>query len=394
MHRTAEYGIAAHWVYKEGRRPDELDQHFAWFRQLLELQQDAHSPEEFLEFLKIDLYQDEIFVFTPKGDVKRLPAGATPLDFAFAVHTEVGLRTQGAKVNGRIAPLHRPLKNGDTVQIITGSQARPSRDWLSHVRTGRARHKIRQWVNQQEAESSRALGHEILERELRRRRLELPTDDAVSQAAQTLSLNGPDGLFEALGRGDVPTGQVVRALFPHQPTEDLQAPKPTALGRVIDRFRFRRGVRVQGLGGLLVRYAQCCQPVPGDAVVGYVTQGRGISIHRADCPNLLTMPQDPERRVEIDWQSVEGELFVVALAVMGEDRRGLFADLMEAVSQTGTNIKSAELSSKDGAMFGSVVVEVEHSAHLLKVMRAMRRVKGVAGVERRDTAVKESPDGA
>jgi GTP pyrophosphokinase len=394
MHRTAEYGIAAHWVYKEGRRVDELDQHFAWFRQLLELQQDAHSPEEFLEFLKIDLYQDEIFVFTPKGDVKRLPAGATPLDFAFAVHTEVGLRTQGAKVNGRISPLHRPLKNGDTVTIITGSQARPSRDWLNHVRTGRARHKIRQWVNQEEGESSHALGREILERELRRRRLEMPTDAAVAAAAQSLSLGGPDGLFQALGRGDVPTGQVIRALFPDHQSEELQVPKPSAFGRVIDRFRFRRGVRVQGLGGLLVRYAQCCQPVPGDAVVGYVTQGRGISIHRGDCPNLLTMPQDPERRVEIDWQSVEGEVFVVALAVMGEDRRGLFADLMEAISQTGTNIKSAELSSKDGAMFGTVVVEVEHSAHLLKVMRAMRRVKGVAGVERRDTAVKETPEGA
>jgi GTP pyrophosphokinase len=394
MHRTAEYGIASHWVYKEGRRPDELDQHFAWFRQLLELQQDAHSPEEFLEFLKIDLYQDEIFVFTPKGDVKRLPAGATPLDFAFAVHTEVGQRCQGAKVNGRIAPLHRPLKNGDTVTILTGPQARPSRDWLNHVRTARARHKIRQWVNKEESEGSEALGHEILERELRRRRLEMPGNDEVAAAARTLSLGSPDGLFQALGRGDVPTGQVVRALFPDRPTEDLQAPKPSAFGRVIDRFRLRRGVRVQGLGGLLVRYAQCCQPVPGDAVVGYVTQGRGISIHRGDCPNLLTMPRDPERRVEIDWQSVEGEVFVVALAVVGEDRRGLFADLMEAISQTGTNIKSAELSSKDSAMFGSVVVEVEHSAQLLKVMRAMRRVKGVGGVERRDAVVRETPDGA
>jgi len=392
MHRTAEYGIAAHWVYKEGRRVDELDRHFAWFRQLLELQQDAHSPEEFLEFLKIDLYQDEIFVFTPKGDVKRLPSGATPIDFAFAVHTEVGYRCQGAKVNGRIAPLHRPLKNGDTVMVLTGPAARPSRDWLNHVRTGRARQKIRQWINKEEAESSGALGKEILERELRRRRLTMPNDDAVAAAATALSLGPADGLFQALGRGDVPTGQVIRALFPEQPSEDLQAPRPSAIGRVIDRFRLRRGVRVQGLGGLLVRYAQCCQPVPGDPVVGYVTQGRGISIHRADCPNLLTMPQDAERRVEIDWQSVEGELFVVALGIVGEDRRGLFADLMEAVSGTGTNIKSAELSSKDSAMFGSVVIEVENSSHLSKVMRAMRRVKGVSAVERRDAVARDTPE--
>jgi GTP pyrophosphokinase len=388
MHRTAEYGIAAHWVYKEGRRIDELDQRFSWFRQLLELQQDAHSPEEFLEFLKIDLYQDEIFVFTPKGDVKRLPAGATPIDFAFAVHTEIGLRCQGAKVNGRIAPLHRPLRNGDTVQVLTGTQPRPSRDWLNHVRTARARHKVRQWINKEEADASAALGREILERELRRRRLAAPGDAAVARAAQQLSVGGPDGLFEALGRGDVPTGQVLRALYPDQGPEELEAPKPSAIGRVFDRFRLRRGVRVQGLAGLLVRYAQCCQPVPGDPVVGFVTQGRGISIHRTDCPNLLTMPQDAERRVEIDWQSVEGEFFVVALGVVGEDRRGLFADLMEAVSQTGTNIKSAELSSKDGAMFGSVLVEVEHSAHLSSVMRAMRRVKGVQSVERRDAVAR------
>jgi GTP pyrophosphokinase len=392
MHRTAEYGIAAHWVYKEGRESDELDQRFAWFRQLLELQQDARSPEEFLEFLKIDLYQDEIFVFTPKGDVKRLPAGATPIDFAFAVHTEIGLRCQGAKVNGRIAPLHRPLRNGDTVQVLTGSQPRPSRDWLNHVRTARARHKVRQWINKEEADSSAALGREILERELRRRRLAPPNDAAAAQAAQHLSMGSADGLFQALGRGDVPTGQVLRALFPDRKSEELEAPKPSAIGRVIDRFRLRRGVRVQGLGGLLVRYAQCCQPVPGDPVIGFVTQGRGISIHRSDCPNLLTMPQDQERRVEIDWQSVEGELFVVALGVVGEDRRGLFADLMEAVSHTGTNIKSAELSSKDGAMFGSVLVEVEHSTHLSNVMRAMRRVKGVHTVERRDAVARGGPE--
>jgi GTP pyrophosphokinase len=236
------------------------------------------------------------------------------------------------------------------------------------------------------------MGREILERELKRRHLAMPGDAELAAAADALSVGSPDGLFQALGRGDAPTGQVIRALFPDRTTEDLQPAKPSAIGRVFDRFRLRRGVRVQGLGGLLVRYAQCCQPVPGDPVVGYVTQGRGISIHRADCPNLLTMPPDPERRVEIDWQSVEGELFVVALGVVGDDRRGMFADLMEAVSGTGTNIKTAELSSKDGAMFGSVVVEVEHSDHLSKVMRAMRRVKGVHAVERRDAVTRETAD--
>jgi GTP pyrophosphokinase len=390
MHRTAEFGIAAHWVYKEQRLRDELDTRFEWFRQLLELQQDAHSPEEFLEFLKIDLFQDEIFVFTPQGDVKRLPSRATPIDFAFAVHTEVGLRCQGAKVNGRIAPLHRALKNGDTVEILTGAFARPSKDWMSHVRTARARHKIRQWIKQEEGERSVGLGKEILQRELRRRRLEMPDDDALRAAADRLSVSTPEKLFQVLGRGDTPIGQVVKALFPERSTQELQAPKPTGfgLGRVMDRIRLGRGVKIHGVDGLMVRYAQCCQPVPGDPVVGYVTKGRGISIHRGDCPNLLTMSDDPERRVEIDWQEMEGEVFVVCLGVVGEDRRGLYADLMEAISDTGTNIRSAELWSRDGGMFGAVFVEVENHNHLAKVMRAMRRVKGVSTVERREPAAR------
>jgi GTP diphosphokinase / guanosine-3',5'-bis(diphosphate) 3'-diphosphatase len=394
MHHTAEYGIAAHWLFKEGRSPDELDRHFAWFRQLLELQQDAHTPEEFLEFLKVDLYQDEIFVFTPRGDVKRLPKGATPIDFAFAVHTEVGLRCQGARINGRIAPLHRPLKNGDTVEVLTSPQARPSRDWLAHVHTARARHKIRQWVKQEEQERSVALGREILDREIRRRRLTAPQPAQYEQAAATLSVGTREMLEAAVGRGDVPLGQVMRALYPDLPPDDLQAPKPTAFGRVMQRLRLGRGIRIQGVDGLMVRYAQCCQPVPGDPVVGYVTQGRGISIHRTDCPNLLTLSGEAERRVEIDWQEVEGEVFVVRLSVSGEDRRGLYADICEAISETGTNIKSAELASKDAAVFGSILVEVENHTQLNKVLRAVRKVKGVTEAARRDSgSVIEPPLG-
>ncbi|HEY3279564.1 MAG TPA: bifunctional (p)ppGpp synthetase/guanosine-3',5'-bis(diphosphate) 3'-pyrophosphohydrolase [Gemmatimonadales bacterium] len=386
MHRTAEYGIAAHWLYKEGgKSADELDRHLSWFRQLIELQQDAHSPEEFLEFLKIDLYQDEIFVFTPRGDVKRLPKGATPIDLAFAIHTEVGKRCQGARVNGRIAPLHRPLKNGDTVEIITSAQAKPSRDWLAHVQTARARHKIRQWVKQEEHERSSTLGREILEREVRRRRLAPPGAEQLARAATTLSVGTAEQLEAAIGRGDVPIGQVIRALYPDLASEDIQSPRPTAFGRVIERLRLGRGIKIQGVDGLMVRYAQCCQPVPGDLVVGYVTQGRGISIHRNDCPNLLTLSDAAERRVEIDWQEVDGEVFVVRLGVAGEDRRGLYADICEAISGTGTNIRSAELASKDGAVFGSVLVEVENHAHLHKVLRAVRRVKGVTEIARRDS---------
>ena len=384
MHRTAEFGIAAHWLYKSDGKPDELDHHLGWFRQLLELQQDTHSPEEFLEFLKIDLYQDEIFVFTPQGDVKRLPKGSTPIDFAFHVHTEIGLKCQGSKINGRIAPLHRELKSGDTVEILTGSAAKPSRDWLSHVRTARARHKIKQWVNHEEETVSLGLGKEILAREVRKRRLELPDDARLAKAAATLSLADGRGLEIAVGRGDVNIGQVVKALYPELGSDEILEPKATVFGRVIDRIRLGRGIKIQGVDGLMVRYAQCCQPVPGDSVVGYVTQGRGISIHRSDCPNLLTLAAE-ERRVDIDWQETAGESFAVRLAVSGEDRRGLYADIMEAVSQTGTNIRGADLHTKDGSVFGTIFVEVDNLPHLGKVMKAVRKVKGVTDIERRDS---------
>ena len=385
MHRTAEYGIAAHWLYKDPSRQDELDQQLGWFRQLLELQQDTHSPEEFLEFLKINLYQDEIFVFTPQGDVKRLPKGSTPIDFAFAVHSEVGQKCQGAKVNGRIAPLHRELKNGDTVEILTGAGARPSRDWLAHVRTGRARQKIKQWVRHEEETVSLALGRELLVRELRRRRLDPPDDARLQRAAAALSLADGKALEVGLGRGDVAIKNVIRALYPDIATAELPDPKPTMFGRVIDRLRLGKGIKIQGADGLMVRYAQCCQPVPGDKVVGYVTQGRGISIHRADCPNLLTL-STMERRVDIDWHENAGETFAVRLIVSGDDRRGLYADIMEAISQTGTNIRGADLHSKDGTVFGNIFVEVDNLTHLAKVLKAVRRVKGVAEIERRDVA--------
>jgi GTP pyrophosphokinase len=383
MHRTAEYGIAAHWLYKTLNDGEELDQQLGWFRQLMELQQESASAEDFLEFLKVDLYHDEIFIFTPQGDVKQLPKGATAIDFAFHVHTDVGFRTQGAKVNGRIAPLHRELKNGDTVEILTSPQAKPSRDWLAHVRTGRARSKIKQWIRQEEEAVSSQLGREILTRELKRRRLDAPSAEAMHQAGITLNLMDGTALEVSLGRGDLAIGQVMRALFPELAPDALQEKPATIFGRVVDRFRLGRGIKIQGVDGLMIRYAQCCQPVPGDEVVGYVTQGRGISIHRADCPNLLTLGGEG-RRVEIDWQEQSGETFAVRLVVTGEDRRGLYADVMQAISQTGTNIRGADLHSKDGSVFGTIFVEVDNLPHLAKVLKAIRRVKGVSTVERRE----------
>jgi guanosine-3',5'-bis(diphosphate) 3'-pyrophosphohydrolase len=383
MHRTADFGIAAHWLYKEDAKSgDELDRHLTWFRQILELQLDAKTPDEFLEFLKLDLYADEIFVFTPNGDVIQLPKGATPIDFAFAVHSQVGLRCAGAKINGRIAPLSRALRNSEQVEIITSPSAKPSRDWLAHVRTGRARHKIRQWLRHEEHASSVKLGQDILDRELKRRRLVRPDDAVLTAAARALSLLDATHLYASIGQGDVNVGLALKHLFPDY-VEKEQA-KPTLVERLVDRVRGTKGVRIQGVDGLMVRYAQCCQPVPGDPVTGYVTRGRGVSIHRADCPNLLFLAHEPERRLEIDWQEAEGERFTVRLALEGNDRRGLYADVAAAVSELGTNIRSMELKSVDGRASGAVLVEVENLAHLQKIIKAARKVKGITEVQRRE----------
>ena len=393
MNRTAEYGIAAHWRFKENTKSaDELDRALQWFRQVLELQLDAKTPDEFLEFLKLDLYQDEIFVFTPTGDVIQLPKGATPIDFAFAVHTEVGLHCQGARINGRIASLARELKNSETVEIITSPSAKPSRDWLAHVRTGRARHKIRQRLRIEEHNTSIKLGREILDREITRRRLAKPTDPQLLEVAKKLHLYDVNHLVASVGQGDVNASQVLKELYPE--SEPAEAVKPGPLDWLVDRVRGTpKGVRIQGVDGMMVRYAQCCQPVPGDPVVGYVTRGRGVSIHRSDCPNLLMLVQEPERRLDIDWKELEGEKFMVRLALEATDRRGLYADLASAVSATGTDIRSFELHSSDGHVTGALAVEVGNLAHLQKILKAARRVKGVTEVARRERLSSDTANG-
>src|SRR5687767_2815283 len=385
MHRTAEFGIAAHWLYKEtAKTRDELDEKLGWFREILAMQLDAKTPDEFLEFLKLDLYQDEIFVFTPTGDVIQLPKGATPIDFAFAVHTEVGLHACGARINGRQATLARELRNSDTVEIVTSPSARPSRDWLSHVRTGRARHKIRQRLRIEEQNTSEKLGREILNREVKRRRLPKPAEEQLEAVAKSLKLNDADHLIKSIGQGDLGIVQVLKHLYPDSEMTDAPA-KTGPLDWLVDKMRGSpKGVRIQGVDGLMVRYAQCCQPVPGDPVVGYVTRGRGVSIHRADCPNLLMLVLEPERRLDIDWKELEGERFMVRLVLDATDRRGLYADLAKAVSATDTDIRSFELQSSDGHVTGALAVEVENLAHLQRILKAARRVKGVTEVTRKE----------
>lgn len=388
MHRTAEYGIAAHWKYKEGtagEQRDEVDEALTWFRQVLEWQQDTSEPEEFMEFLKMDLFQGEIFVFTPQGEVKQLPVGATPIDFAFAVHTEVGLHCAGAKVNGRIAPLSRELRNGDSVEIVTNLRQWPTRDWLAFVKTSRARGRIRHWIRKQEFDSAVGLGREFLERERRKARLDRSAPAALSEAAQALEFADADELLAAVGRGDLGPMVVLKQLHPEANPEEATERAPSALRRLAEKLvRTNKGVRIQGMENLMVRYSQCCQPVPGDAVVGYITRGRGVSIHRADCPNLLSLPE-PERRVEIEWAAEKGNRFMVRVYMQGEDRRGLLTDVARAITESGTDIQHADMNTIDGEMHGEFVVQVEDLAHLKKVLSGIRRVQGVLSVERRES---------
>ena len=385
MHRTAEYGIAAHWRYKEGHKgaPDEVDEKLAWFRQVLEWQQETKEPEEFLEFLRIDLFQDEIFVFTPAGDVKQLPKDATPIDFGFAVHTEVGEHCAGARVNGRIAPLSRALRSGDTVEIITNPKQTPSRDWLNFVRTARARQKIRHWIRQEEQERAIQIGKEFLDRELRKRRKKV-SDSELLEAGEKVGYPSLENLYGALGRGDAALSQVLKRLWPDQ---ELSADpsKPSPFIRLVDQLRGADRVKIQGIDNVMVKYSQCCQPVPGDDVVGYITRGRGVSIHRSDCPNVLNFADHPERRIEIDWQTDRAQRFFVRILMEGTDRRGLLSDIAKAITNTGTDIQSLEIESVEVGMRGEFVVEIEDLAHLTKVMKSVRKIKGILSVERRES---------
>ena len=391
MHRTAEYGIAAHWRYKEGltepepeQEPDEVDEALIWFRQVLEWQKDTDEPEEFMEFLRMDLFQGEIFIFTPGGEVKTLPLGATPIDFAYSVHTEVGQHCTGARVNGRIAPLSRELKSGDTVEIITDSRTRPSRDWLAFVKTSRARGRIRQWIRKEEHESALKLGKDFFEREVRKARREKPTDAQRNEAAESLGYTEFDQVLSALGCGDVGPTAVIRALYPDEDPHEVVNRSPSALERIADRIRrSSRGVRIQGMDNLMIRYSQCCQPVPGDKVIGYITRGRGVSIHRVDCPNILNLSED--RRVEIEWTAEKGDRFFVKLYMEGTDRRGLLSDVAKAITDTGTDIAQADMRGVERGMMGRFSVEVQDLAHLNRVMKSIRRVKGVLEVNRRET---------
>lgn len=378
MHRTAKYGIAAHWLYKEGRRePDELDRKISWIRQFMEWQNDVPDAHEFMEFLKIDLFHDDVFVFTPKGDLKRLPKGSTPLDFAFSVHTEVGLHCLGAKVNGRMVSLDTPLKNGDTIEIIISPHQSPSRDWIELVKSSRARSKIKSWLKQEEFTESVKLGRDMIERELKKHKIEQREEKI--DIAMALGYSDVDHLLAAIGQGDISLSQVTHRLFP---LEGKPTKFPSRVRRLIKRGS-PGGIKVQGEGNLMVRFARCCQPIPGDRIVGFVTRGRGISIHRIDCPNLSNLlKEEEERKVEVGWDVKEGESFLTQIEILTEDRKGFLHEIAKVIADEEVNIRGANLNSNGSMGKGSILLEVKNLHQLRKLIKELNRIKGVNRVQR------------
>jgi GTP pyrophosphokinase len=390
MHRTAETGIAAHYVYKQGGQVDrELDAKLGGFvAQTADWQQDA-SDDEYMDFLRTALYQEEVFVFTPRRELKRLPKGATALDFAFLIHTEVGQRTVGARVNGELVPLRHELRNGDTVEIVTSPQAQPHEDWLKLLRTAGARAKVRHWLRLRRRDDSVQLGREMMERELKRLRLK-PSDKELEELAQGVGCEDVDQMYARIAEGQLSLTQVVRKLQPEKPTfaERLTQGPLEAFGLA---RRAVGGVRIQGLDNVMLNFARCCQPVPGDPVVGVVTQGRGVSVHRLDCPNTFDDRVPAERKVAVEWDTGRGETFPVRLLVYGQDRTSLLADIAKAISTAQVNVRTAGMASEDKTARGMFVVEVPHLSKLHEVIQAIRHVKGVTRVERRQRVWRKPP---
>ncbi len=385
MHRVAELGVAAHYSYKEGGDVDAAAGE-AWaaiMRQTEQWSEDATTPDEFLEYVKIGFYQDEVFVFTPKGDLVHLPQGATPVDFAYHIHTQVGDHTVGARINGRIVPLRHRLASGDHVEIITSPQGQPTTDWLGFVQTSRARSKIRRWLKAQRHDQSMALGREMLEREVRRLRLKMPPAEGLADIAQALGYEGAESLFVALGNGDVNLRQVIAKAFPEQAERPEQKRRPFSLEGLRELARMpARGVSIQGLDNLMITFAKCCMPVPGDRITGIITRGRGVTVHRVSCPNAFDGRVEPERRIRVDWDANRDQSFLVKLLVTGVERRGFLADVAKAIAAADTDIRRSDMGSDAATARGTFYVEVRNLRHLERVIRAVRDVKGVTGVER------------
>ncbi len=383
MHDRAELGIAAHWRYKEGGGADQADlaEMVKWLRQIMVWEEDVADAQEFMETLKIDFFREEVFVFSPGGDVFQLPRGATPLDFAFRIHSEVGFRCIGAKVNGRIVTLRSELRNGDTVEILTSKMPNPSASWLEVVKTSRAKHHIRRWIKSTQFKESVKLGRDILEKELKRAHLKIKVDDLLD-VAQQMGYAELDKLLAAVGRGDITHMKVVGRVAPDP---ESAAEKVLSKGKDIYESLLGRstsGVRVAGEDNLMVSFARCCQPIPGDGIVGIVTRGRGVSVHRAGCSNLNDPNLEPERLIEVSWDSAPGQTFMVKLIIQAQDRKNLLVDISNTISQTSTNIASGEFHAEDDLAKVTLVVEVRNLNNLEKLLKVLGKVSGVQTIER------------
>jgi GTP diphosphokinase / guanosine-3',5'-bis(diphosphate) 3'-diphosphatase len=387
MHRVAEEGIAAHWKYKEGRLgADRDEQYFIWLRQLLEFQQEVRDPQEFLQNLKIELYPEEVYIFTPKGEVKALPRDATPVDFAYAIHTDVGHQCTGARVNGKMVPLRTRLRNGDIVQVITTTGHHPSRDWLNFTVTSRARNKIKHYIHAEEKARSLDLGKKVFEKEARRYGLNLKslTDGPAFAALLTeYGYGKAEEIFTALGYGKLAVKSVLAKLVPNQ---QLKETPESGLASVVRRVLgpAEEKIKVRGFDDLMVFRARCCNPIRGEQIIGYITRGKGVSVHAAACTNVVNLLYDPERKIDVEWdKGSDASPYTVRLTLQVEDRKGILADVTSRIAGINTNIRNVEATSEADARGRiDMTVEISDLKHLQKVVKALRSVEGVVDVER------------
>jgi GTP diphosphokinase / guanosine-3',5'-bis(diphosphate) 3'-diphosphatase len=390
MHKIAEEGIAAHWKYKEQKEVEEADdKRFTWLRQLLEWQHVLKDDAEFIESVKVDLFPNEVYIFTPKGSVKQFPLGATPVDFAYSIHSDVGNHCLGAKVNGKIVPLKYELRSGDTIEILTSPNQKPSKDWLKNVKTSRAKTKIRQWFKTEEREKSIDLGKEILEKEFRKYDLQqakLLKSGDLSRVATEFSFQGVEDLLAAVGYGKITANQIIGKIVPQEKLEQQKQQEEGRLKRIFQKFTrgSKDALLIKGIDNVMVRYAGCCNPLPGDKVIGFITRGRGVTIHAADCPN--TLDDDPNRKVDVEWDSTKEYSYPVRIRVFSEDKKGLLAEISSSMSSNEANITNARVdTTEEKRAIGTFEVEIRDLSHLKKVLKDIEKIRGVHRVERMRT---------
>jgi GTP pyrophosphokinase len=382
MHQVSEVGIAAHWRYKDGSAADRAyDAKLAWLRQVMEWQHDVSDATEFVEGVKLDIFQDQVFVFTPKGEVKDLPAGATPLDFAYRIHTDIGHRCIGAKVNNRLVPLDYRLKNGDIVEIVTTrAEHGPSRDWMNLVRTSHAREKIRQWFKRQERDENITHGRESLERELKRlarTSLGAVGADRVMEIARAYKLDNLDDFYAAIGYGAIGAQQVVTRLGVMDDAQLALPPTAAPVGQAP-----QGGVRVKGVGDLLIRFGQCCHPIPGDPIIGFITRGKGVTVHQRGCSTVRGERETP-RLIEVEWEAEAQQTYPIAIRIEAYDRTGLLSDITQVVADNKVNIVAASVAvSADRTTTVTATLEVASVAQLARVMSRVEQLKDVISVQR------------